>query len=141
MRARIASSKPPESIWEPKVGGGRMQDIELFAQTGALLSGTTARETAQGLHACVAVGLINDADRQVLQTSYDMCWTLQLASRLLSQDVLRPAEIGDGAKSFVCRTMGYEDLTTLENSLTERFKAARDVIDKIVGTGDLGDGK
>ena len=141
MRARIASAKPPESIWEPKVGGGRMQDIELFAQTGALLSGATARETAQGLHACVAVGLISDADRQVLQTSYDMCWTLQLASRLLSQDVLRPAEIGDGAKSFVCRTMGYEDLTTLENSLTERFKAARDVIDKVVGTGDLGDGK
>ena len=139
MRARIAASKPPESIWEPKVGGGRMQDIELFAQTGALLSGTNARETEQGLQACVAVGLISDVDRQVLQSSYDMCWTLQLASRLLSQDVLRPAEIGDGALSFICRAMGYEDLVTLEMALTEGFQAAQDVIDKVVGAGNLGD--
>lgn len=138
MRARIASSKPPESIWEPKVGGGRMQDIELFAQTGALLSGTNARETSQGLHACVAVGLINDADRQVLQSSYDMCWSLQLASRLLSQDVLKPAEIGHGATRFVCQTMGFDDLVTLETELNYRFSAAQDVIDRVVGLGEGG---
>jgi glutamate-ammonia-ligase adenylyltransferase len=138
MRARIASSKPPESIWDPKIGGGRMQDIELFAQTGALLSGTNARETEQGLRACVAVDLINDADRQVLQASYEMCWTLQLASRLLSQGILRPTEVGDGAMGFICRAMGYEDLITLELALTDHYLAAKEVIDKIVGTGDVG---
>jgi glutamate-ammonia-ligase adenylyltransferase len=139
MRARIAISKPPESIWDPKIGGGRMQDIELFAQTGALLGGANARETEKGLLACVAVGLIDGADRQVLQSSYDMCWTLQLASRLLSQGVLRPAEIGDGAMSFICRAMGYEDLITLEMALTEHFQAAQTVIDKVVGTGEVGE--
>lgn len=140
MRARIAASKPPESIWEPKIGGGRMQDIELLAQTGALLSGSNARETEQGLQACVAVSLIDDADRQILQASYDMCWTLQLASRLLSQGVLRPVEIGDGAMSFICRAMGYEDLVTLELALTEHYLAAKSVIDKVVGTSDVGGG-
>ena len=139
MRARIAISKPPESIWDPKIGGGRMQDIELFAQTGALLGGANARETEKGLLACVAVGLIDGADRQVLQSSYDMCWTLQLASRLLSQGVLRPAEIGDGAMSFICRAMGYEDLITLEMALTEHFQAAQTVIDKVVGAGEVGE--
>ena len=139
MRARIAISKPPESIWDPKIGGGRMQDIELFAQTGALLGGANARETEKGLLACVAVGLIDGADRQVLQSSYDMCWTLQLASRLLSQGVLRPAEIGDGAMSFICRAMGYEDLITLEMALIEHFQAAQTVIDKVVGAGEVGE--
>jgi glutamate-ammonia-ligase adenylyltransferase len=132
MRARIAAAKPPESIWDPKIGAGRMQDIELFAQAGALLSGTSERQTSDGLQACVAVGIINDADRQVLQSSYDMCWALQLASRLLSQGVLRPDEIGSGALHFVCRTMGYEDLSALETALNAGYQSAQAVIDRVM---------
>lgn len=138
MRARIAAAKPSESIWEPKIGAGRMQDIELFAQMGALLDGAIARETGQGLHACVAVGLIDDADRQVLQVTYDMCWTLQLASRLLSQGVLQPVEVGEGAMNFVCRTMGYGDLTALETALESHYKLAQGLIDRVVGADDSG---
>jgi hypothetical protein len=41
--------------------------------------------------------------------------------------------------SFICRAMGYEDLVTLEMALTEGFQAAQDVIDKVVGAGNLGD--
>jgi glutamate-ammonia-ligase adenylyltransferase len=136
MRARIAMAKPPESIWDPKIGAGRMQDIELFAQAGALLNGSPARETMSGLQACVAHGLIDDADRQVLQASYDKCWALQLASRLLSNGVLRPEDIGEGAMAFVCRTMGYDDLITLEFALVDHFEAAKDVIERVVGSGE-----
>ena len=136
MRARIATAKPPESIWDPKIGAGRMQDIELFAQAGALLNGSPARETMSGLQACVAHGLIDDADRQVLQASYDKCWALQLASRLLSNGVLRPEDIGEGAIAFVCRTMGYENLITLEFALVEHFEAAKDVIERVVGSSE-----
>ena len=136
MRARIATAKPPESIWDPKIGAGRMQDIELFAQAGALLNGSPARETMSGLQACVAHGLIDDADRQVLQASYDKCWALQLASRLLSNGVLRPEDIGEGAIAFVCRTMGYENLITLEFALVEHFEAAKDVIECVVGSSE-----
>ncbi len=132
MRRRIAESKTPESIWDAKIGGGRMQDIELLAQTGALLSGLDAWETEQGLNACVAVGLIDDADKLILSTSYDMCWSLQLASRLLSSKVFEPDELGQGAASFVCRAMGFEDLTTLELELTNAFQLAKDVIDRVV---------
>ena len=136
MRARIAMAKPPESIWDPKIGAGRMQDIELFAQTGALLNGSPARETMSGLQASVAHGLIDDADRQVLQATYDKCWALQLASRLLSNGVLRPEDIGEGAMAFVCRTMGYDDLITLEFALVDHFEAAKDVIERVVGSGE-----
>ena len=136
MRARIAQAKPAESIWDPKIGAGRMQDIELFAQAGALLDGSSARETSSGLDSCVAHGLIDCADRQVLQASYDMCWALQLSSRLLSNGVLHPAEIGEGAMGFVCRTMGYEDLVTLEFALVTSFDAAKDVIDRVISSNE-----
>ena len=136
MRARIAQAKPAESIWDPKIGAGRMQDIELFAQAGALLNGSPARETSSGLDACVVHGLIDDADRQVLQASYDMCWALQLSSRLLSDGALKPAEIGEGAMGFVCRTMGYEDLVALEFALVTNFDAAKDVIDRVIGSNE-----
>ena len=136
MRARIAQAKPAESIWDPKIGAGRMQDIELFAQAGALLDGSPARETSSGLDACVAHGLIDYADRQVLRASYDMCWALQLSSRLLSNGVLNPAEIGEGAMGFVCRTMGYEDLVALEFALVTNFDAAKDVIDRVIGSNE-----
>lgn len=136
MRARIAQAKPAESIWDPKIGAGRMQDIELFAQAGALLDGSPARETSSGLDSCIAHGLIDCADRQVLQASYDMCWALQLSSRLLSNGVLNPAEIGEGAMGFVCRTMGYEDLVTLEFALVTSFNAAKDVIDRVIGSNE-----
>ena len=136
MRARIAQAKPAESIWDPKIGAGRMQDIELFAQAGALLDGSPARETSSGLDACVAHGLIDYADRQVLRASYDMCWALQLSSRLLSNGVLNPAKIGEGAMGFVCRTMGYEDLVALEFALVTNFDAAKDVIDRVIGSNE-----
>ncbi|MDB4198535.1 glutamine-synthetase adenylyltransferase [Ascidiaceihabitans sp.] len=136
MRARIAQAKPAESIWDPKIGAGRMQDIELFAQAGALLDGSPARETSSGLDACVAHGLIDYADRQVLRASYDMCWALQLSSRLLSNGVLNPAEVGEGAMGFVCRTMGYEDLVALEFALVTNFDAAKDVIDRVIGSNE-----
>ena len=96
------------------------------------MSGLDAWETEQGLNACVAVGLIDDADKLILSTSYDMCWSLQLASRLLSSKVFEPDELGQGAASFVCRAMGFEDLTTLELELTNAFQLAKDVIDRVV---------
>ncbi|MGB1209281.1 MAG: glutamine-synthetase adenylyltransferase, partial [Paracoccaceae bacterium] len=37
MRARIATAKSPEGPLDPKIGAGRMQDIELLAQAGALV--------------------------------------------------------------------------------------------------------
>ena len=136
MRARIAQAKPAESIWDPKIGAGRMQDIELFAQAGTLLNGSFARDTSGGLSACVVHGLINDVDRQMLQASYDMCWALQLASRLLSSGVLNPKKIGEGAMGFVCRTMGYEDLVALELALVANFDAAKNVIDRAIGANE-----
>ena len=58
------------------------------------------------------------------------------SSRLLSDGALKPAEIGEGAMGFVCRTMGYEDLVALEFALVTNFDAAKDVIDRVIGSNE-----
>jgi len=37
---------------------------------------------------------------------------------------------------FVCRTMGYEDLVALEFALVTNFDAAKDVIDRVIGSNE-----
>jgi glutamate-ammonia-ligase adenylyltransferase len=135
MRARIADAKTPVSVWEPKIGAGRMQDIELLAQAGALISGSGPRQIEDGLTACVAVNLLSDADRQVLQATYEMCWTLQICARLLTADVLDPNTVGSGAMSFVCRTLQSDSVTALEADLTSAYAAAAKIIDTTAGMG------
>ena len=49
---------------------------------------------------------------------------------------MRPEDIGEGAMAFVCRTMGYDDLITLEFALVDHFEAAKDVIERVVGSGE-----
>ena len=135
MRARIADAKTPVSVWEPKIGAGRMQDIELLAQAGALISGDAPRQIAEGLVACVAARLLSDADRQVLLQTYEMCWTLQICARLLTTDVLDPSDVGSGAMSFVCRTLKTDSAEALEHKLNAAYAAAGAIIDATVGTG------
>ncbi|MEM6826045.1 MAG: glutamine-synthetase adenylyltransferase, partial [Pseudomonadota bacterium] len=44
MRSRLADARQAESPWNPRDGAGRLQDIALLAQAGALLSGSATRE-------------------------------------------------------------------------------------------------
>ncbi|HBS98820.1 MAG TPA: hypothetical protein DEB47_02910, partial [Citreicella sp.] len=59
MRARIAAARGAGDPWDPKLGRGRMQDIELVAQAGALLSGQAPRRTARGLAAAARSGWLD----------------------------------------------------------------------------------
>ncbi len=60
MRARIFAAKAPDGAWEAKIGKGRLQDIELLAQSFALRSGAAARTTSAQIRAGYARG----ADRR-----------------------------------------------------------------------------
>lgn len=129
MRARIADAKAPVSVWDSKIGAGRLQDIELLAQAGALLIEAAPHQISDGLAACVAVKLLNDADRQVLQDTYEMCWTLQICARLLSDGVLEPDKVGSGAMRFVCRTLKVKNVDELQANLSAGYTASAIIID------------
>ena len=110
MRARLAAAKAPAGIWDAKNGPGRLMDIELMAETGALLAGLAQRDVSSGLDGAVAAGLLDVAQAQSLKECYDLCWSVQCAARLLSGKVIEADKIGEGGTAFLCRATGFEQV-------------------------------
>ncbi|WP_299424539.1 glutamine-synthetase adenylyltransferase [uncultured Shimia sp.] len=138
MRARIAAAKAPDGPWDAKIGAGRLQDIELLSQTGALLAGSARRTVAQGLQAGVAIGWLSASDASDLASTYRLCWQVQLASKLLSGSTIVPDEIGEGGRAFLLRETGADDIESVVDTLTEATqKAAETVTTALASTGKV----
>ena len=136
MRARIAAAKAPAGAWDAKIGPGRMQDIELVAQAGALLAGTSSRDPLEGLRAAVASGWLDDADGAALRDAYRLCWAVQSVSRLLSDKPLDTDAIGEGGRAMLLRETGHDTLDDLRGALDARCGQAVAIIDRALpGTG------
>ncbi|MFY0618811.1 glutamine-synthetase adenylyltransferase [Shimia sp.] len=128
MRARIAAAKAPEGPWDAKIGAGRLQDIELLSQTGALLAGSPRRAVSQGLQAGVAIGWLNAEDASDLAATYRLCWQVQLAAKLLSGQTVVPDQIGEGGRAFLLRETETEDMDVLQTRLQTACASAGDII-------------
>jgi glutamate-ammonia-ligase adenylyltransferase len=129
MRARIADAKSPDGPWDAKLGAGRLQDVELLAQACTLIAGQAARDVAAGLDAGVAIGLLDDGEREALWRAYALCWTMIQAAKLLSDRALDPEAIGEGGKAFVLRETGFDTMAELRAALEKETGKAGDVID------------
>ncbi|SLN12899.1 glutamine-synthetase adenylyltransferase [Ruegeria meonggei] len=138
MRARLAAVKIPAGIWDAKNGPGRMMDIELVAETGALLSGVAQRDVHAGLDGAVAAGLLDVAQAQTLKDCYDLCWSVQCAARLLSGKVIEADKIGEGGAAFLCRATGFEQVDQLQAALQESYGTAADIIGCVIKEGENG---
>jgi glutamate-ammonia-ligase adenylyltransferase len=132
MRERIAAAKQPSGLWDAKLGSGRMQDIELVAQAATLMAGSAKRDIAAGLANGVAIGWFDAAESAALKEAYDLCWTLQVASKLLTEHALDPANIGEGGCAMLLRETGSETIDDLLLRLGEVTWRAAEVIDTIL---------
>jgi glutamate-ammonia-ligase adenylyltransferase len=132
MRARIADAKAPAGDWDAKIGRGRLQDVELTAQTAALLAGDVAFDIYGALEAGVANGWLDAAEGQALGDAYRLCWALQVVSKLLNAKVLSPDDIGVGGQKFLLRETEFEDMAALEASLKSCTDAAGKMIDAVL---------
>jgi glutamate-ammonia-ligase adenylyltransferase len=128
MRERIAASKAVAGPWDAKIGPGRLQDIELFAQSGALIAGRAAHRIADGITAAKAEGLIDDQGVKILRAAYDACWQLQCAGKLLSPDALDTAALGQAGAAFLARALGCDTLAEVEAHMEQKCHAAAGVI-------------
>src|SRR6056297_2426699 len=129
MRRRIADAKTPAGPWDTKLGPGRMQEIELLAQAGALMAGDAGRTVEDGLQAGVAIGWLSDADKKALSRAYRLCWDILQAARLLSDRPLDPGNLGEGGAGFVLRETGHDTLACLQGELEQATLWAGQVID------------
>ena len=119
MRARLAGAKPGDGQWDVKSGAGRIQDIELFAQTAALRAGSPARDLEGQIAAGVADGWLDAADAQALDAAAG----------------LDPMAVGEGGRRFVLRQTGHSNMDALADAVTQAAQNAADVIAaKLEGT-------
>jgi len=132
MRHKIAAAKSPLGVWDAKIGAGRLQDIELFAQAGALIAGRGARDIADGLAAAASAGLLSDAQCSTLQQAYARCWALQCAARLLSANPVHADDLGQAGAAYLSRTLGCDTLTELEAQMAQTYAQAACIIDDIL---------
>ena len=119
MRARIAAAKSPEGVLDAKIGAGRLQDIELFAQAGALVGGALERDISSGLAAARIAGLIDAEGEQTLNAAYARLWALQSATRLLSARPLKLGALRAATWRFLIHAVG----TSPESDTSEELEA------------------
>ncbi|RBI86539.1 glutamine-synthetase adenylyltransferase [Rhodosalinus halophilus] len=129
MRARVRAAKTPEGPWDAKLGPGRLQDVDLVAQTGALLAAEPSRNAADGLAAAERAGLVDAEGYAALAEAERLLWQVQLASKLLSEGPLDADRIGEGGAAFLARLTGIEGLDALQARLDEVTARAAAVID------------
>jgi glutamate-ammonia-ligase adenylyltransferase len=113
MRARLAAAQSGAlGPWQAKAGAGRMMDIELCAQTMALIAASPARAVQDQINAGVLAGVMPQSDAQILQETYDLAARTQTALRLLGDgvDSANPDSLGAGGRAFVIGAAGASDL-------------------------------
>jgi glutamate-ammonia-ligase adenylyltransferase len=135
MRARLAAAKPAQGPWDAKNGPGRIMDIELAAQTLALIAGSPARSVERQIAAGKAAGL-PESDAQALVSAYRLHWRFHAAAQLLSDRTLDWETMGEGARAFLLRETGATDGAALAAALAEARDAAERIVGRMVGQGD-----
>ena len=130
MRARIFAAKPSAGPLDVKIGPGRLLDVELVSQAGAVLAGVSATDVAAGLRGAVAIGWLDDADLTALSQVYDLCWRVQVAAKLVSEHPLDMSGLGQAGQGFLLRITEARDVDSLQSRLLDLAQQAADRIAK-----------
>jgi len=116
--------------WELRKGRGRMLDIELLAQTGALLAGSPSRSLALQLEDATRSGWLTDASRDRLMQGYNTLRCLHQATSLTLEGSFGPATSGEGVEVFLLQQTGQNSIESLASSLQKDRQAMTAIIDE-----------
>ncbi|SIS77008.1 glutamate-ammonia-ligase adenylyltransferase [Paracoccus saliphilus] len=132
MRERIFAAKSSGGAWETKIGPGRLQDIDLIAQSCALRAGDPARGTVAQLRAGRRSGVMASESADQLSSVHRFLWRLHASVRLLTEKTMNFDEIGQGGQEFLlreCDCADPEELTARLKDVTSR--AASTITDEL----------
>ena len=136
MRARIFAAKAPDGAWEAKIGPGRLQDIELLAQSFALRAGEPPRRVEAQLRLGPKAGFITKDEGERLASAYRFLWRLQAGGRLLTEKPLDMDAIGEGGRSFLLREADAPDLDALAARLAAVTQDVAEIVDRALEARD-----
>ncbi|GAB4389126.1 [protein-PII] uridylyltransferase family protein [Albidovulum sp.] len=128
MRERIFAAKAPGGAWQAKIGPGRLQDIELFAQCCALRAAAPARRVEAQLRAGQRAGLLAPEEAGQLERTHRLLWRVQAAARLLTEGEIDMEAIGEGGRAFLLRECDASDLAELRSRLDAQTARAAQII-------------
>jgi glutamate-ammonia-ligase adenylyltransferase len=126
MRRRLseAHAEAAANPWEVKLGPGRMMDIELLAQTGALLAGLAGvRRPRAMLDRLAKAGWLPRPDAARLSAQLARLATLQQLGRLAADHTIDPSEAGAGLVRLVLASTDAPDLEALKAELAAEAEA------------------
>jgi glutamate-ammonia-ligase adenylyltransferase len=132
MRARIAEAKGDTGPLDPKIGPGRLQDIELVAQCAAVLAPETPRLTEDQIAIGVEIGWITQDEAEALNAAYDTMRRLQSGAKLITDGTLDLDTVGQGGRAFLFRLMEVEDGEALLDRVTGCAETATRAIEAIL---------
>ena len=138
MRARLFEAHPAGGELDVRNGPGGLQDIELLAQTAALLAGDPARSLSGQLAAGQRAGWLGPAARATLQGAHDLQWRLRLSARLVADPGQDLEDIGAGARDFLLRESGFADQRRLVDALRRAAADAARCIDALLEGAESG---
>jgi glutamate-ammonia-ligase adenylyltransferase len=122
MRRRLAEAhgEAARHPWEVKLGPGRMMDIELLAQAGALVCDLAdVRRPARMLDRLGRIGWLDRREADALGRALDRLSCVQQILRLAADHTIRPEEGGKGLVELLLAATGESDLAGLEAALAE----------------------
>ncbi|WP_424933274.1 bifunctional [glutamine synthetase] adenylyltransferase/[glutamine synthetase]-adenylyl-L-tyrosine phosphorylase [Amaricoccus macauensis] len=137
MRRRLAEAheKDAANPWTTKKGPGRMMDIELLVQTGALIHGLNGvRRPRRLADRLVRLGWLGKQDGECLTRSLDRLAAFQQVSRLASDKTVNPSERGEGFVRLVLRVTGASDLDTLRDTFVREARRCEEIINRRLDT-------
>ena len=129
MRRRLAENTPivkKESIWECRLGKGKLLDIELLAQAGALITNCTERDIAVQLQEGAQKGLLTKDEYAALSTQYSLLRQVMQVARLTVEGNFNPDTTGQGVIEILLQQTkmdSLEALTSLIQNQTNNTKA------------------
>jgi glutamate-ammonia-ligase adenylyltransferase len=74
-------------------------------------------------------------DATKLIHAYDLCWQIQMVSKLLTTKPLAPTAIGEGGRNMLLRETGFDDIESLSIALTNATRDAEEVIRAVLDRG------
>jgi len=133
MRARLGAAADPrrvDDMWETRLGRGRMLDIELLAQSMALLTGSPARDVLAQLSLGVEAGWFDTDEREGLLHAYKHLSSLRQIGRLMVKGRFSPEVLGEGGKERLLAETGASDMIGLENLLQKDRLRVQNVVER-----------
>ena len=110
-----------------------MLDIELVAQTAALLAGTQDREVLAQLTTGQGIGWIRADELEKMRSTYIRLRRIQQIGRLLVEGPLVPDNLGAGGCALLLGENKSDNLEQLKSDLTTSSDTTNPLIDTLFG--------